>query len=322
MHLTRRQLSLAALATLGGNAWAQKGNLTVVVPQPAGGLTDTFARAVAPALGRALERNAIVANIPGASGALAANKVLSAPTDGSIVLVATSSVTTLNPLTLAPVKYKASDFRLLGLINSSPMALFARKDLPANSLDELVALAKKSEKPLVYGSTGLGTVFHLLTEQLLNMTGMKALHVPYRGGMPMLTDLMGGTIDFTLLTVDALVGGMVAGGRIKCLGVMSPKRQERFPNAATFLESKSAPQFGHPTIWQAVIVPSSMPETMTQTVHKATLEALASTEVQKEVEVAGGKVPPPMNLAELASYYQADAVKLQALVKAANLTPQ
>ncbi len=322
MQITRRQLTLSALTTLYTGAWAQSGNLTVIVPQPAGGVTDVFTRAVAPALGRALGRTAVVDNVAGASGSLAANKLLSAPVDGGTVLVASSSETILNPLTVAAVKYKTSDFRLLGLINNSPLALYARHDLPANNLDELVALAKKSDKPLTYGSTGQGSMFHLVGEQLTTTTGIKALHVPYRGGMPMLTDLQGGTIDFTILTVDALLGSMVAGGKMKCIGVMSPKRLERFPNAATFLESKSAPNFGHPSIWLALMVPSSMPESLVATMHKAAVEALGNADVKKAIDAAGGSIPSTMSLAELTSYYQADAVKLQAVAKAANVMPQ
>ena len=280
MQITRRQLNLGVLASLCGDAWAQSGNLSVIVPQPAGGVTDVFSRAVAPALGRALGRTTVVDNAAGASGSIAANKLLSAPVDGGTILVASSSETILNPLTVASVKYRTSDFRLLGLINNSPLALYARNDLPANNLDELVALAKKSDKPLFYGSTGQGSMFHLVGELLASATGIKTLHVPYRGGMPMLTDLQGGSIDFTILPVDALLGTMVSGGKMKCIGVMSPKRLERFPNTATFLESKSAPNFGHPSIWLALIVPSSMGESLVTVMHKAVVEALSNADVR------------------------------------------
>ena len=221
MNISRRAFALsglgaASLAAVAPCARAQTrtGDLTLLVAQPAGGITDAFARAVAPALGHALGRVAVVENVTGASGSIAASKRLAAVPEGTTLFVGSPSETVLAPLTLRAVRYKPQDFRLLGLINDSPLALYARGDLPANDLDELVALARRAgDRTLSYGSTGQGSMFHLVTVRLLSTTGIQATHVPYRGGGPMLTDLQGGRIDFAILPVDALLASMVAGGR-------------------------------------------------------------------------------------------------------------
>lgn len=328
MSISRRAFALSGLGaaslTVAPSLRAQTraGHLTVLVAQPAGGVTDVFARAVAPALGRGLGRVVVVENVTGASGSIAANRLLAAVPDGSTLFVGSPSETVLAPLSLRAVRYLPTDFRLLGLVNDSPLALYARSDLPANNLDELVALARKGgDRPLSYGSTGQGSLFHLVTEMLLSATNIQATHVPYRGGMPMLADLQRGTIDFTMLPVDALLGGMVAGGRMKVLGVTSAQRLERFPTAATFDESRSAPAFGRPSIWVGLLVPAAMSESVSVSLHKAVTTALDDADVRQAIQAAGGAVPPPMSLGDAARFYAADTVKLQALAKAAHVEP-
>ena len=328
MNISRRAFALSGLGaaslTVAPRLRAQTraGNLTILVAQPAGGITDVFARAVAPALGQGLGRVAVVENVTGASGSIAASRLLAAAPDGTTLFVGSPSETVLAPLTLRAVRYKSRDFRLLGLINDSPLALYARSDLPANNLDELVALARLAgDRPLSYGSTGQGSLFHLVTQMLLSTTGIEATHVPYRGGLPMLNDLQGGIIDFTILPVDALLGSMVAGGKMKVLGVTSAQRLARFPAAATFDESRSAPAVGRPSIWVGVLVPAAMSESASVQLHKVVTDALGNSDVRKAIDAAGGAVPSPMSLVDAARFYAADGVKLQALAKAARVEP-
>lgn len=328
MNISRRAFTLSGLsasslvATPSLHAQSRAGHLTLLVAQPAGGITDVFARAVAPALGRGLGRVAVVENIAGASGSIAAHRLLAAAPDGSTLFVGSPSETVLAPLTLRAVRYKAGDFRLLGLLNDSPLALYARSDLPADNLDELVALSREGAgRPLSYGSTGQGSLFHLVTQKLLWATGARAMHVPYRGGVPLLTDLQGGVIDFTMLPVDALLGSMVAGGRMKVLGVTSARRLGRFPAAPTFDESRSAPAFGRPGIWVGLLIPAATSEGVSQQLHKVVADALDHPDVRKAIDVAGGSVPSPMSLADAARFYATDVVKLQALAAAARIEP-
>lgn len=328
MNISRRAFALsgigaaAPLVTPYLRAQPRAGHLTLLVAQPAGGITDVFARAVGPAIGRGLGRVAVVENISGASGSIAANRLLAAAPDGSTLFVGSPSETVLAPLTLRSVRYRPTDFRLLGLLNDSPLALYARSDLPASNLDELIALSRRrGDRPLSYGSTGQGSLFHLVTQRLCSATGIQATHVPYRGGVPMLTDLQSGVIDFTMLPVDALLGSMVAGGRMKVLGVSSARRLARFPAAPTFDESRAAPALGRPGIWVGVLMPAAANEEISQRLHKVVADALGRADVRQAIDAAGGDVPPPMSLAEAARFYATDAVKLQALAHTARIEP-
>lgn len=328
MNLSRRAFARAGVGAAsvavapGLLARSRADQLTLLVAQPAGGVTDIFARALAPTLGRGLGRVAVVENVSGASGSIAANRLLAAVPDGSTLFVGSPSETVLAPLALRAVQYQPQDFRLLGLVNDSPLALYARNDLPANDLDGLVALARQGgHPPLSYGSTGLGSLFHLVTQTLLSATGMQATHVPYRGGVPMLTDLQRGVIDFTLLPVDALLGSMVAGHRMKVLGVMSAQRLRRFPGAATFDESRSAPAIGHPSIWVGLLVPAEMSDSTSERLHRIVTSALGDATVRQAIEAAGGAVPPALSLVDAARFYTDDTLRLQALARAAGLKP-
>lgn len=328
MNISRRAFALSGMGAVSlpvsHRLGAQTRNkpLTFLVAQPAGGVTDVFARAIAPALGQGLGRVAVVENVTGASGSTAAKRLLAALPDGSTLFVGSPSETVLVPLTLRSVHYNPTDFQLLGLINNSPLALYARSDLPANNLDELVALAHKGAgRPLSYGSTGQGSLFHLVTEMLLSATGIKATHVPYRGGMPMLTDLQGGSIDFTMLPVDALLASMVSGGRMKVLGVSSAQRLARFPAAATFDESRSAPAVGRPSIWVGLLAPTTMSKIVSVQMHNVVADALENPEVRKIIHAAGGKVPATLSLDGAAQFYAADTLKLQKLARASGILP-
>lgn len=328
MNSSRRAFTLSGLgaASLVVTPYLQAqpraGKLTILVAQPAGGITDVFARAVAPALGRGLGRVTVVENVTGASGSIAANRLLAAVPDGSTLFVGSPSEVVLAPLTLRAVRYRPTDFRLLGLVNDSPLALYARSDLPANNLDELVALSRqRGDRLLSYGSTGQGSLFHLVTERLRSATGIQATHVPYRGGVPMLTDLQGGVIDFTMLPVDALLGGMVSGGRMKVLGVSSARRLARFPAAPTFDESRSAPALGRPSIWVGVLIPAATNADVSQHLHQVVADALGDADVRQAIEAAGGRIPAPMSRADAARFYAADTLKLQALASAARIEP-
>ena len=328
MTLTRRAFTLSGLGTASLSAasnvraGSRPGTLRILVAQPAGGVTDAFARAVAPELGRRLGGDAVVENLPGASGSIAASHLLSAAPDGTTIFVGSPSETLLAPLMLRAVRYKPTAFRLLGLINDSPLALYARHDLPANNLDELVAFARKrGGQPLNYGSTGQGSLFHLVTETLLSTTGIKATHVPYRGGMPMLNDLRGGSIDFTVLPVDALLDNTVAAGHIKVLGVFAEQRLARFPTAPTVAEGRWAKGVVESSIWVGLLVSAAVSDTTSARLHTAVTETLADTEVRRAINAVGGSVPARMSLREAERFYASDAMKLRALVKAAQVEP-
>lgn len=326
-RLTRRLLALAAASLLPLGAMAQLppagGTVSIIVPYPAGGVSDVLARVIAPALGKNLGRTVVVENVTGATGSIAANKVLNAPANGNLLFMGSPTETVLAPLTLKMVKYQAPDFRLLGVLNAMPLALYVRNELPVHSADDLVAYARKpGGKEVTYGSTGPGSFYHLAGDSLREAAGIQAVHVPYRGGAPLLQDMMAGTVDMMVMPVDNIIGKLVDGGKFRAVAVAAPQRLPRFPNVPTFAESKALARYTTPQVWLGLMVPSSTPEPLTAQLHKALGDTLAQPEVRQALEAASGTQPPAtMSLAQAAAFYQAESARLTALAKAANLEP-
>jgi tripartite-type tricarboxylate transporter receptor subunit TctC len=136
--------------------------VTLLVPYPAGGLSDSIARAISAALGRALNQQVIVDNLGGVSGSLAAQKVLNAPADGHMIFLGSPNEVILSPMVNAAVKLRAEDFRMLGQVAVNPLVLLTRSTLPVRNVDEFIAYAKTQDKGLSYGSVGMGSMYHLL----------------------------------------------------------------------------------------------------------------------------------------------------------------
>lgn len=318
-------LLVAALLVPHVPAWAQAqpGNtMSIIVPYPAGGLSDVVARSIAPMLGKLLGRTVLVENVAGASGSIAATRVLNGPADGSQLFIGSPTDVVLAPLTIKSLKYRASDFSMVGLVTTMPLALYARGDFPANTIDEAVAQARKAgARDLTYGSTGPGSLYHIVGDRLVKTAGIGAIHVPYKGGMPMLQDLMGGVVDLTVLPVDGTTGGMVATGKMKVLGVAATARASRYPNVGTFKESKALAGFENQGVWVGVLVPAKTPAAMQATLNKALTHVLGLPEVRATIEAGAGGISPPMTPAELNAFLKADSAKLQAMAKAANVEP-
>lgn len=236
MTMNRKTFSVRALALLGafglsaltlGSAPAQAQAqafptkpVSLMVPYPAGGLSDAIARVVEKPLSKALGQMVMVENLGGVSGALGAQKVLGAPADGHFLYQGSPNELILAPMALQAVKYRSEDFRMVQIIGAFPMAVLARKDLPASNLDELAALAKKAAaegKPLTYGSVGIGSFYHVLGEHFSHLAGAAMTHVPYKGMAPLSTDLAGGQVDLSFIVVGAKDVALVEQGRIKFL---------------------------------------------------------------------------------------------------------
>src|SRR3569623_2084675 len=203
---------LLAAAALADTYPAKPVNL--MVPYPAGGPSDAIARIFATPLGKVLGQPVIVENLGGASGAIAAQKVLSAPADGYYIFQGSPNEVILAPLANSSVHLKAEDFRLVAPIADATMVVLTRKDLPVNNVDELIALARKStDTPLTNGSVGVGTLNHFIVENMQQATGVKFTHVPYKGNAPLLQDIGGGQVDFAVLVYSAGMGQMAEHGQ-------------------------------------------------------------------------------------------------------------
>lgn len=323
----RRTLLACGLLMAAGLASAQQAYpaakpVNLMVPYPAGGPSDALARIFNTPMGRELGQQVIVENLGGASGAIAAQKVLSAPADGYYMFQGSPNEVILSPLANAAVKLKAEDFRLVAPVADAVMVFVARKDLPANSVDELIALARKSpDQPLSYGSVGIGSLYHLLLEKVQLQTGIKLNHAPYKGNAPLLQDIGGGQVDFAVLVYSAAMGALAEQGRLKVIGQLGAQRSELLKNVPAMSETKELKDFDYKT-WSGFMVPRKTPEDVVQRLHKAIGATLADPGVRSQLAAQTQLASAPMSLAEAQKFFEHETARYRDIAKSINLQPQ
>ena len=317
---------VAGLLLLAAGAAVAQGYPTkpvsLMVPYPAGGPSDAAARIFTVPLGKELGQQVVVENLGGVAGALAAQKVLAAPADGYYLFQGSPNEVILSPLANAAVKLKAEDFRLVHPVTDAVMVFVARKDLPANNVDELIALARKSkDKPLTYGSVGIGSLYHLILEDVQHRTGTQMIHAPYKGNAPLLQDIGGGQVDFAVLVYSAGMGALADQGRLKVIGQLGAQRSELLKNVPTVSEGKELKDFSY-QIWSGFMVPKNTPEDVVQRLHKAIGATLKDPGVRSQLAAQTQLAAPPMTLAESAKFYENETARYRAIAKSINLQPQ
>jgi tripartite-type tricarboxylate transporter receptor subunit TctC len=313
-------LLLCAGAALS-QSWPTK-PVNLMVPYPAGGPSDAVARIFFNPLGKELGQQVLVENLGGVSGALAAQKVLAAPADGYYLFQGSPNEVILSPLANAAVKLKTEDFRLVQPVADAVMVFVTRKDLPANNVDELIALARKSaNKPLSYGSVGIGSLYHLILENVQATTGIKLDHVPYKGNAPLLQDIAGGQVDFAVLVYSAAMGALADQGRLKVIGQLGAQRSELLKNVPTASEGQSLKNFSY-KIWTGYMVPKSTPEDVVQRLHAAIGKTLQDPAVRAQLAAQTQVAAAPMTLAESARFFDAETARYRAIAKQIHLQPQ
>ena len=314
-------LLLAAAGTVFAQSYPTK-TVNLMVPYPAGGPSDAAARIFTTPRGKELGQPVIVEKLGGAAGAIAAQKVLSAPADGYYIFQGSPNEVILAPLANAAVKLKAEDFRLVHPVTDAVMVFVARKDLPANSVDELIALARKSkDKPLTYGSVGVGSLYHLIMEDVQHRTDTQMIHAPYKGNAPLLTDIGGGQVDFAVLVYSAAMGAMADQGRLKVIGQLGAQRSELLKDVPTVSEGKELKDFSY-KIWSGFMVPKNTPEDVVQRLHKAIGATLKDPSVRSQLAVQTQLASPAMTLSEAAKFYETETARYRAIAKSINLQPQ
>lgn len=326
MRTFQRSLTLFAGLLLGAAAALAQGSSTkpvnLMVPYPAGGPSDAIARIFFNPLGKELGQQVLVENMGGVSGALAAQKVLAAPADGQYVFQGSPNEVILSPLANAAVKLKTEDFRLVHPAADAVMVFVTRKDLPASSVDELIALARKSaDRPLTYGSVGIGSLYHLILENVQAQTGVKLAHVPYKGNAPLLQDIAGGQVDFAVLVYSAAMGALADQGRLKVIGQLGAQRSELLKNLPTASEGQALKNFSY-KIWTGFMVPKGTPEDVVVRLHAAIGKTLQDPAVRTQLAAQTQLAAAPMTLAESARFFDVETARYRAIAKQINLQPQ
>lgn len=278
----RRTILAAALAVAAGLAQAQPNVTKIVVPFPAGGVTDQVARIVAERMGQELGQTFIVDNRPGAGGRLGIDAVVKAQADGSTLLFTNSSYSILPVI---DPKVPFDPVKALTPVSMSAtygLQIVAKKDIPANSLPEFIAYEKKHPGKLSYGSAGVGSGAHFAGAYLNALTGTHLTHVPYKSTSAALNDVAGGVLD---LAFDASTKPLVDAGRVKLLAVTGAKRDPRFPNTPTAAEQgfKSFVMAS----WVGLLAPAGTPKPVLEKLNKAASAAVADPGVQKRLTELG-----------------------------------
>jgi tripartite-type tricarboxylate transporter receptor subunit TctC len=261
--------------------------IRMIVPFAPGGASDFVARIISPKLSELLGQQIIVDNRPGASGNIGMELAAKAPADGYTIYLGNIGTIAINPaifpnLALNPAK----DFVPITLVADVPSILVANPGVPANSVAELVALAKSKPGELNYGSPGSSTLNRLEMEHFLKLANLKIVHIPYKGGAgPAVIGLLGGETQVMFVTLSSAIS-FIQAGKLKPLGISTAKRIDALPQVPTMTEA------GYPEMisssWQGVFVPAGTPRPIVEKLHAVLLATLDSPEIRQRF--AGGGV--------------------------------
>lgn len=318
--LSRRSLLGVAALGLALPAAAQVGfpakPLKLVVGYPAGGSVDLAARVVGDALAARLRGTVVVDNVGGAAGAIAAQRVASAPADGYTLLMGASNELVATRIVNPAQRYDGRrDFTPLGLVATGPLILAARPGLGVKSMADLLELAKRQPGKLSYGSSGVGSTLHFAGELFKQRAGVSITHVPYRGVAPLTSDLAGGSLDLAMLSPTA-AQPFLQSGRIVPLAVTSAQRLSALPQVPAMAEL--APLRGYELVgWFALMAPRGLPAATAQRITAALQEALAEPAVRKRLEDAG--MVPASGSEDLARLIAEEDRKYEQLAAFANM---
>ena len=257
-----------------------------VVPYPPGGGTDVIARIVQERLGVALGQQVLIENKGGAGGSVGTEVVARAAPDGYTVLFTLSSHT-INPAIFPKLSFDTvRDFEPVGTVASLPQILVANPQFPANTVAEMVALAKAKPDSLSFASVGNGSPGHLAGELMKIRTGIHMTHIPYRGGGPAVTDVMGGQVPLLWVSIPA-AAQFVKTGKLKALAVSTLKRSAAFPDVPTMQEA-GVPDFEVDS-WYAMVVPAKTPKAAIDKLNRALNTVIAEPAIREKLLAQGSE---------------------------------
>lgn len=314
--------ALAILGSAGGaaaQAWPTAKPITILVPVPPGPAVDFIARMVAEKLRQSVGQTVVVENRSGASGSIASTAVARAAPDGYTLIAATSG-THVSPVHLMknlpydPIK----DFTPIMAAAEPVTGLVVNSALPVKSVPELIAYAKANPGKLTYGSSGVGSVFHVMGELLNHSAGIETRHVPYRGVALALQDVIAGHIPMMFVSVSSAAGAL-QDGKARLLAVLEPQRYSKMPGVPSM--SEFLPTFRKPSTWFGFLGPPNMPPELVTRLNAEMVKAITAPDARAKLEgsdlaIIGGT---PEQFAKL---LKDDIENFGAIVKAAGITPQ
>lgn len=320
----RRRTVLAVLAGLGlsvgPSAWAQgqgTAPIRILVGAPAGGTTDTMARTLAQAMGQQLGRTVVVENRPGAGGNIAAEAVAKAAPDGHTLLMSFTSHA-INASLYARLPFDPlKDFTPLTMVSTSPSVLVAHPRVPANSLQELIALARQRPGQLNFAIGALGSSLHLAGDAFKMKAGVYIVNIPYRGTAPAVQDLLAGQVELMFAAVGN-VQQHIRAGKLKALGVTSPQRLSAFADVPAIAEVLPGYESA---AWFGLFGPGQMPSELTRRLSDAARAAVQSPEVRRRIEHEGA-TPVGNSPEAFARFVESDIQRWATVVRYSGAKPE
>jgi len=262
--------------------------ITLIVPYAAGGGNDVMARIVADKMAAALGQPIVVENRGGAGGSIATRAVAHAPADGYTLGLGGTGTLAIDPTLYPNVGYDPrKDFAPIGLIATSALVVLVHPSVPAKTIPELIALAKREDGKLTYASAGIGSGIHLGAELFASMAGVKLTHIPYKGSAPALTDLLGGHVAIYFSSLPPAIG-LVKDGKVRALAVTGPERSKIFPDLPTVAEA-ALPGYAA-VLHYGIVAPAGTPRSIVDKLAAALRVAIASPDVASKIAADGAEV--------------------------------
>jgi len=281
--------SIGGVSPVAAQAWPDR-PVTMVVPFAAGGGTDLLGRIIAKRLAEVLGQQIVVENVGGAGGMIGSARVVKSPPDGYTMVIGTTADAINQTLYKAPLYNYAADLVPAGLMGDQPTVLLARKDFPANNLQEFAALVKADPGSVKNGSAGVGSTGHLFCELLHAALGIKGvIHVPYRGGGPAMQDLIAGRYDY-ICTLGPTGKQLIEANNVKGIAILQPKRSPELASLASTAE-QGLPDFDVRT-WFGLFFPKGTPEPIVRRLNAALGETLDSPWVHERFKDIVANVAP------------------------------
>ena len=303
-----------AMPVFADDAYPAK-NVTIVVPFPPGGGTDTGARWVAQKLTERWGQAAIVDNKPGASGTIGADYVSRAKPDGYTIMMGNAQTQAVNPSLLKLPYNSETAFAPISEVAELPLVLLVNSALNVTTPRDFIALAKARPGELKYGSAGNGSSTHLAASLFESATATRLLHVPYKGGGPAMQDLMGGHVDLTFLTVLESTPALKS-GKVRPVAVTSSKRSPALPNLPTLAESGLPGYFS--ISWIGLVAPAATPRTIIEKISRDVQELVATPEMRDRL-ISQGATPVGNSPAEFQKVIESETQRFKKIIVEKNM---
>ncbi len=306
----------AAAAQTAAAAYPAK-PIKVLVGYAAGGAVDAVARTIGQSLTGPMGQPFVVENRPGAGSNIASRALIDAPADGYTLMMAANAIAANMALYQPPPFDAEKEMAPVSLIGRVPVVIAVNPNAPFNSIGKLIEAAKAKPGSLAFASPGNGSTPHMAVEFFERAAGITLQHVPYRGGTPAITDVIGGQLP--IVAVNALeVQPHVRSGRLKLLAVLSPNRSPIYPDVPTIAES-GFPGF-EASVWYGLVAPAATPRPIVTRLHTEVQKALQTPEVRERMNAVGGEVIPG-SIDMFAALIRSERVRYEKLVREANIKP-